>query len=87
MIRLGLFIDVWICTATSDECTNPENLVVNCTISSNEPDDANGDGSSVGDVDGFDGFTAPVQITDLVYDSNDKCYYGLVSLRAKRDGA
>ena len=46
-----------------------------------------GDGNTAGDVDGFDGFTDPVPITGLVYDEVNECFYGLVSLRAERDGA
>ena len=79
--------NVWICIAASDACSNPADLGIDCTISSSEPDDATGDGSSIGDVDGSDGFTAPVSVQDLVYDETDGCFYGLVSLRAERDGA
>ena len=49
--------------------------------------DANGDGSTTGDVDGLDGFTAPVPIQNLVYDAVNERFYGLVSMRAERDGA
>lgn len=80
-------VDVGICIEVSDACSDPENMQINCTISSNEPDDATGDGSTTGDVDGFDGFTTPVPITDLVYDPVSQCFFGMVSLRAERDGA
>jgi hypothetical protein len=36
-------------------------------------------------VDGANGYAAPVPV-DLVYDAVSGCYYGLVSLRAERDG-
>ena len=78
--------DVWICVAVSDNCSNPQDIQIACTISSNEPDDSNGDGNTTGDVDGFDGFNVPVPV-DLVYDEVDGCFRGLVSLRAERDGA
>jgi uncharacterized delta-60 repeat protein len=80
-------VDVLICIAASDACSNPQDLQIDCTVSSNEADDATGDGDTTGDVDGFDGFTAPVPITGLMYDDVDECFYGLVSLRAERDGA
>jgi uncharacterized delta-60 repeat protein len=79
--------DVLICIAASDACSNPEDLQINCVISSNEADDATGDGSSTGDVDGFDGFATSVPVTGLVYDETNECFYGVISLRAERDGA
>lgn len=80
--------EVGICIAVSDDCTNPEALLVNCTVSSTEPDDATGDGKTAGDVDGADGFTSPVNISgDLEYDADLGCYFGVISLRAERDGA
>ncbi|MGD9854302.1 MAG: hypothetical protein AB7U20_05060 [Planctomycetaceae bacterium] len=79
--------DVSVCIAVSDNCANPEDLVVTCTVSSNEPDDGTGDGAFTGDVDGADGFTNPVNISnDLIYDAELGCYWGFVSLRAERDG-
>jgi probable HAF family extracellular repeat protein len=80
-------VDVLICIAASDACSNPETLQINCTVSSNEPDDATGDGSTAGDVDGLNGFTAPVPVTSLFYNTTDECFYASVSLRAERDGA
>ncbi len=78
-------VDVTVCVQASDACVCPENLLVQCTVSSSEPDDGTGDGSSVGDVDGSDGYVNPV-LLDLVYDEISACYVGTVALRAERDG-
>ncbi len=79
-------VDVAICVQASDACVRPENLLVSCTVSSSEPDDGTGDGSSIGDVDGLDGYTIPVAV-DLVYDEQTGRYLGSVALRAEREGA
>jgi hypothetical protein len=53
----GVFHDVGVCIAVSDNCANPESLLLTCTVSSSEPDDS-GNGST-GDVGGEDGFASP----------------------------
>ncbi len=78
--------EVIICVNASDACTNPEDITIDCRVSSNEPDDGNGDGSSVGDVSGQDGFVSPVPV-ELVYDADSNCFFGLVALRAERNGS
>jgi hypothetical protein len=80
------FVDVGICIRVSDNCAYPQDLLLDCRVSSNEPDDGTGDGSFTGDVDGANGYAAPVPV-DLVYDAISGCYFGVVSLRAERDGA
>lgn len=81
-------VAVQICIAASDNVTAPENLDLYCTISSNEPDDAKGDGKTAGDVDGRNGYTRPVNITNkFTYDPDKGCYFATVNLRAERDGA
>lgn len=80
--------EVGVCIAVSDNCADPESLFLHCTVSSNEPDDATGDGETAGDVDGADGFASPVNISqDLLYDADLGCYVGVIDLRAERDGA
>lgn len=78
--------NVKVCIVVSDNCANPEDLLLFCAVSSNEPDDARGDGHFTGDVDGVDGFTEPVVINNLEYDAEEGCYFGDVKLRAERDG-
>lgn len=82
--------EVTLYVVATDECADP-NLVLPLTvhISSNEPDDSNGDGSTTGDVNGDDGYTAPVEVTsDLVYDTDGDQWIGSVTLqlRAERSG-
>ena len=77
---------VVLAVVVSDLCQDPANLVLDCTISSNEPDDATGDGSFIGDVDGEDGYSAPVEIP-LVYDPDTESFEGVATLRAERNGA
>jgi hypothetical protein len=91
------FIELWppnhemrqveVCIAVSDDCANPEDLLLSARVSSNEPDDGTGDGATVGDVNGFDGFSNSVGLTNLAYDADAGCYLGVVWLRAERDGA
>lgn len=74
-------VPVEILVLASDHCVVPEGLLVYCTITSSQPD---GDDDHVGDVDGSDGYTAPVKVELLhVGDGN---YSAVVELRAQRDG-
>jgi hypothetical protein len=71
------------------DCAWDTGITLTAWVSSSEPDDATGDGSYTGDVDGQDGFAAPVPV-DLIYTGEPEpgvyLYEGLVSLRAERDG-
>jgi probable HAF family extracellular repeat protein len=69
-----------------DVCEFPELLQVTCQARSNEPDDAKGDGSFTGDINGFDGFSNPVPVT-LTYNGGTDKWEGSVNLRSERDGA
>lgn len=83
-------IPVTVYVYATDNCTQPESLLLgSVTIQSSEPDDAEGnsDGETTGDVDGQDGFSAPVDVTDLLtYDPETESFIGIVWLRAERDG-
>jgi hypothetical protein len=84
MVWVAVFVEA------TDDCTNPENLVLlSATVSTNEPDDAMGlgDGETTGDTNGSDGFTSPVDITSaLSFNSTTRRYEGWIRLRAERDG-
>lgn len=81
---------VTIVLAGTDACSAPEEIVpLLVTIRSDEPDneDGLGDGDTTGDVNGQDGYSAPVDITDLlVYDDDLGAWITTVQLRAERDG-
>ena len=64
--------------------TSPENLLVGCWVTSNQPDDTQGNGRHIGDVAGRDGFTAPVPI-NLEHVGAGR-YQATILLRAERDG-
>jgi hypothetical protein len=72
------------------DCAWDTGVALTAWVSSSEPDDATGDGSYTGDVDGQDGFAAPVPV-DLIYTGEPEpgvyLYEGFVSLRAERDGS
>lgn len=69
-----------------DTCDSPEDLLVICVVSSNEPDDGTGDGEFTGDVDGSDGYTSPVSV-NLTYNADTGRWEGNLALRAERDGS
>ena len=75
--------DVEIRVEVTDACSD---LELTCEITSNEPDDASGDGESIGDVNGQDGYATPVEV-ELLYDPETACFTGTVQLRAERDGS
>ncbi|MGB6221758.1 MAG: hypothetical protein WBG04_12050 [Haloferula sp.] len=77
--------EVEIQVAVTDLCSEPDDLVLTATVSSNESDDAKGDGRFTGDVDGLDGYTSPVPV-DLTYNECLGAFVGTVQLRAERDG-
>ena len=69
-----------------DICTETEDLVLlSVTAESSEPDDDKGDGAFTGDVDGEDGYTAPVDIS-YAFSSDTGGFVGVIDLRAERDG-
>lgn len=78
-------IPVAITVLVSDLCTIPDHLRPRCFVSSNQADDSDGSGERLGDVDGIDGFTAPVEIR--LFPDGEGIYRGLVFLRAERDGS
>lgn len=80
---------VFVSVTATDLCVAPEDLVlVGVFASSDEPDDASGkgDGTTTGDVDGADGFTAPVDVTDaFAWNPETASFEGTILLRAERD--
>ena len=79
MIAAGIKIFV------SDDCEQPENLGVTCTVSSSEADDTTGDGQSTGDVGGQDGHAAPVPV-QMAFDPVTGSWQGTIERRAERSG-
>ncbi len=83
---------VRIYIVATDACADPEYIFpLSVTVRSDEEDDAagGGDGSTTGDVNGEDGFTA---VVDLLVDSYswwdpvEEHYAGTIELRAERAG-
>lgn len=83
-------VPVEIVVHAADLCFDPEVVVpLSVTVQSSEADDVPndlGDGATTGDVNGFDGFTSPVDVTGVM--SPDPLvegrYVGTVFLRAER---
>ncbi|HUE73799.1 MAG TPA: hypothetical protein VMP01_23165 [Pirellulaceae bacterium] len=85
MVEVGVFIEA------TDACTHPDDLLLlEVVVTSDEPDDAegNGDGTTTGDTDGEDGFAAAVDVTELfTFNPATARFEGSVFLRAERAGA
>ena len=77
--------EVEVQVAVTDVCIEAYDLALTAEVSSNEADDARGEGSFTGDVGGLDGFTVPVPVA-LTYDQGLEAFVGTVLLRAERDG-
>ena len=82
--------EICLTIQATDDTDAPENLrIVSATVSSSEPDDALGlgDGRTVGDTDGFDGYSQPVDISaKLIFNPVVRAFQGAILLRAERDG-
>lgn len=57
-----------------------------CVVTSNEPDDGQGDGQFTGDVNGADGFAAPVPVT-MSFNLETGYWKASLELRSERNGA
>lgn len=82
---------VRVIITTIDAIANPADIVVtSATVSSNEPDDDLGDGTSTGDVNGEDGYTSAVDVTPLLFfdPTVGECgaWVADIQLRAERMG-
>jgi hypothetical protein len=80
-------IEVRVLIDAADLCTSPEALGLVVLATSNEPDNArgDGDGNTTGDTHGADGFTAPVDVTDAFeFNPLTGRFEGSVFLRAER---
>jgi hypothetical protein len=83
MVAVEVYVDA------TDACDAPDELqLVLVSLDSSEPDDARGksDGSTTGDTNGADGYTAPVDVTDqFAYNPETQSFEGTVYLRAELD--
>lgn len=83
-------VPVRIVIVATDACAEPSDILpVTVRVSSSERDDApgNGDGNTCGDVDGRDGYLAPVDVTHrFLYRADLGAWVGTVKLRAERAG-
>jgi hypothetical protein len=84
-------VPVTLVIEATDACADPDEILpIVVWVTSSEPDDAlgNGDGHTSGDVNGFDGYSAPVDVTSAFsYDAGTGRWTGSVALRAERAGA
>ncbi len=86
-------VQVALVVVATDNCAEPNFVVpIVVTVRSDEPDNAtgNGDGNTTGDVDGQDGFSAPVNVTgvftfDAAYGEHG-AWVGTIQLRSERAG-
>lgn len=77
----GDMLPVTIYVEASDYCTAPNALDIFCYVSSDQPDPA-GNANRTGDVDGFDGYTEPVEVS--LTNVDDGLYETVIWLRAER---
>jgi hypothetical protein len=77
--------DVLVAIQASDTSARPQDLQVECSVRSNEPDNSGGDGSTTGDTQGQDGYSHPVAVA-LNYNASLNQFEGHVQLRAERAG-
>ncbi len=79
---------VTLLVTATDACAEPgEVMPITVTVRSDEPDNANGggDGNTTGDVNGFDGFTSPVEVSALLLPGLlPGTFVATVQLRAER---
>ncbi len=84
-------VPVSVVVTATDACTDPSAILpITVLVRSDEPDNAsgNGDGNTTGDVDGYDGYSAPVDVTSaFTYDALNDRWVGTVRLRAERQGS
>jgi hypothetical protein len=77
MVSVDIFVEA------SDICTETSDLYLLVEVTSSDPDDTkNGEEKFMGDVDGDDGYTAPVDVTDT-FDPVVGGFLGSVELRAE----
>ncbi len=87
-------VQVSLVVVATDACAAPDFVVpIVVTVRSDEPDNAigNGDGNTTGDVDGQDGYAAPVNVTGLFtfnagYGEHG-AWVGTIQLRSERAGS
>lgn len=74
---------VTVHVVASDACTAPNDLSILCTVSSDQPDASRGATNLTGDVNGSNGYSAPIPIH--LQRSGDGTYSAVIKLRAERD--